>query len=124
MGWTIADTGFRIVLSGEVPELARAALPPPLRAFLSEHGLSPRDIQSWIAHPGGPAVIDALEQGLELEPGALQRSRECLARIGNVSSASVLIMLEEALARGMPSGPGLLMAMGPGFCAEAVLLRC
>jgi alkylresorcinol/alkylpyrone synthase len=124
MGWDIADNGFRVVLSGRVPELARTALAPALRTFLSEHRLTPRQISSYIAHPGGPAVIDALEQSLELEAGALWRSRDCLARVGNLSSASVLLMLEEAMAAGLPSGPNVLLAMGPGFCAELVLLSC
>lgn len=124
MGWTISDSGFRVVLSAKVPELARTALVSALREFLDGHGLRPRQIQSWIAHPGGPAVIDAMEKGLELAEGALSRSRDCLARIGNLSSASVLFMLEEALRDGLPAGKHVLLAMGPGFCAELVLLQC
>lgn len=124
MGWTVADNGFRVVLGPQVPELARTALPRALRSFLSDHHLAPHGIAGWIAHPGGPAVIDALEQGLELGAGTLDRSRDCLARIGNLSSASVLVILEEAMAAGLPAGPSLLLAMGPGFCAELVLLRC
>jgi alkylresorcinol/alkylpyrone synthase len=123
MGWDIVDTGFRIVLSGQVPELARTALAHGVRAFLSAHGLHPSQITRWVAHPGGPAVIDAMERGLELPPGALDRSRECLARIGNLSSASVLVILQESMAADASEGPALLLAMGPGFCAELVLLR-
>jgi alkylresorcinol/alkylpyrone synthase len=123
MGWEIVDSGFRIVLSGEVPELARTALAHGIRAFLSEHGLHPSQITRWVAHPGGPAVIDAMEGGLELPHGALDRSRDCLARIGNLSSASVLVILQESLAADPSRGPALLLAMGPGFCAELVLLR-
>jgi len=124
MGWSIADTGFRVVLSGEVPALARTALPRALSAFLRDHELAPNRIESWIAHPGGPAVIDAIEQGLELKPDALWRSRECLARMGNLSSASVLVMLEQAAKAGLSPGPHVLLAMGPGFCAELLLLQC
>lgn len=124
MGWDVVDSGFRIVLSGQVPELARASLPPALRSFLATHGLTPNDVRRWVAHPGGPAVIDAMEAGLGLNPGALDHSRACLASIGNLSSASVLVILEESLARDHGPGPGVLLAMGPGFCAELVLLQC
>jgi alkylresorcinol/alkylpyrone synthase len=125
MGWDIIDTGFRIVLSGSVPDLARGPFAAAARRFLADHGLAPADLPSWIAHPGGPAVIDAVEQGLDLATGTLDRSRGCLARVGNLSSASVLVLLEEALtadARPAP-GAGMLFAMGPGFCAELVLLQ-
>ncbi|MGA3120718.1 MAG: hypothetical protein ABSF69_08120 [Polyangiaceae bacterium] len=81
------------------------------------------EITRWIAHPGGPAVIDAMERGLDLPSGALNRSRDCLARIGNLSSASVLVILRESMAADHTHSPGLLLAMGPGFCAELVLLR-
>jgi alkylresorcinol/alkylpyrone synthase len=90
---------------------------------LTDRGLTTRDIRRWVAHPGGPAVIDALEQGLELPPGTLDHSRDCLKRMGNLSSVSVLTLLEEALDDPeQPSGSGLLLAMGPGFGAELVLL--
>ena len=123
MGWDIVDTGFRIVLSGKVPELAQTALAHNIRSFLAENGLHPSQITRWVAHPGGPAVIDAMERGLELPHGVLDHSRDCLARIGNLSSASVLVILQESLAADRSRGKGLLLAMGPGFCAELVLLQ-
>jgi alkylresorcinol/alkylpyrone synthase len=123
MGWDMVDTGFRIILSGRVPELAQSALAHGVRAFLSTNGLHVSQITRWVAHPGGPAVIDAMERGLELPHGALDRSRDCLARIGNLSSASVLVILRESMAADQSRGPGLLLAMGPGFCAELVLVR-
>jgi len=124
MGWDVVDTGFRVVLSNRVPEIASGDLPRAIRDFLWERGLDAAEIHPWIAHPGGPAVIDALERGLELPAKTLERSRECLAHVGNLSSASVLVMLAEAL-RDEPrtGGSGLLLAMGPGFSAELVLLR-
>jgi len=128
MGWDVVDTGFQIVLDTKVPELARTALPRAVRDFLHAHRLSVGDIDTWIAHPGGPAVIDAMERGLELPASALAASRESLTHIGNLSSASVLVILEQALqARegkqpASASGHALLLAMGPGFCAELVLL--
>ena len=124
MGWDVVNTGFRVVLSSDVPTLAGGELPRAIREFLWGRGLAPAEIRPWIAHPGGPAVIDALERGLELEAGTLRASRECLARIGNISSVSVLEMLREALqSEPRTGGSGLLLAMGPGFSAELVLLK-
>jgi alkylresorcinol/alkylpyrone synthase len=123
MGWDIVDTGFRIILSGQVPELAQSALAHSVRSFLSASGLHASEITRWVAHPGGPAVIDAMERGLELPHGTLDRSRDCLARIGNLSSASVLVILQESMAADQSRGPAVLLAMGPGFCAELLLLR-
>lgn len=125
MGWDIIDTGFRIVLSGSVPDLARGPFAAAVRQFLADHRLAPHAVTHWVGHPGGPAVIDAIEHGLDLAPGTLDASRHCLARVGNLSSASVLVLLRDALhENAFPSpGHGLLFAMGPGFCAELVLLQ-
>jgi alkylresorcinol/alkylpyrone synthase len=125
MGWDLVDSGFKIVLGPGVPAIARNELPRAVRSFLTDHGLGPRALARWIAHPGGPAVIAGMEQGLELEPGTLDESRVCLAEVGNLSSASVLVILQRTLAQPPPSPgeQGLLLAMGPGFAAELVLLR-
>ena len=125
MGWDIVDTGFAIVLSPEVPALVERELPGLVDDLLAEHGLRRAEIAAWIAHPGGPKVIDAVERGLELEPGQLAASRAGLARFGNLSSASVLFLLDEFRRERAPA-PGshaLLFALGPAFCAELVLLR-
>ncbi len=125
MGWDVGDRGLKIVLSAEVSELAEVHLRGGVEAFLAEHGLSIGDIRHWIAHPGGPKVIQAMEKGLGLNEHALDLSRESLAAVGNISSTSVLLILEETLApvQPEPGTYGLLMAMGPGFCAELVLLQ-
>ena len=125
MGWDIVDTGFKILLSSDVADIAGNHLRPAVETFLGSHGLSLQDITHWIAHPGGPKVIEAIQKGLDLEPDALKLSRESLAAVGNISSTSVLLILEETLARYRPAPGtyGLLMAMGPAFCAEFVLLR-
>ena len=125
MGWDMRDSGFQIVLSGDVPTICREQAGPAVDAFLTSHGLSRGDVRSWIMHPGGPKVIDALETALGLGPDALQPTRDSLATVGNLSSASVLFLLAEhrrrlAPARGEHS---ILMAMGPAFCAEMVLLQ-
>ncbi len=125
MGWDVENSGLKIVLSADVAEIAEAQLRPGVEAFLGEHGLSIQDIKHWIAHPGGPKVIQAIESGLGLSEHALDLSRESLAEVGNISSTSVLLILEETLSRFQPE-PGtyaVLMAMGPAFCAELVLLQ-
>jgi alkylresorcinol/alkylpyrone synthase len=125
MGWDVRDTGFKVLLSPDVSEVAQERLRPAVEAFLRPHGLEIEEIGCWIAHPGGPKVIDGIEQGLGLESEALQVSRDTLARVGNLSSASVLLVLQETLAERKPEPGtyGVLMAMGPAFCAELVLLK-
>ena len=125
MGWRVGGDGFRVVLSAEVPEVVEANIGPDVDAFLADHGLARRDISSWIAHPGGPRVLEALEQALALPYDALARTWRSLAAIGNLSSASVLLILRDALLDGCPASGewALMLAMGPGFCSELVLLR-
>lgn len=125
MGWEVTSSGLKIVLSPGVPHYTKTHLPEPLRAFLQTHGLSLSDIAHWVSHPGGPKVIDALEEGLGLPQHALERTRRSLAEIGNLSSTSVLIILEEWLRDevGAAGDAGVMLSMGPGFCAEAALLR-
>lgn len=125
MGWEIAPSGFKIVLSAKVPELVRANLRRDVDSFLADHGLNRRDVSHWIAHTGGPKVLEAIESSLELPPRALERSWESLNHTGNLSSASVLFVLAKLLEDGaaQPGDYGLLMAMGPGFCSEMVLLQ-
>jgi alkylresorcinol/alkylpyrone synthase len=124
MGWEITERGFRVLLSARVPELARERLAPDIRRFLAAQGVVRSEIARWIAHPGGPKVLNALQEVLELEPGALDVSWRVLGQVGNLSSASVLLILREVLAgeRPAPGARGLLFAMGPAFCSEIVLL--
>jgi alkylresorcinol/alkylpyrone synthase len=125
MGWDISEKGFRIVLSREVPEVVQDHLAGDVDAFLEEHGLERSDIGSWVLHTGGPRVLEATAAALELPEGALAASWDCLRRTGNLSSASVLFVLEEVMMKRRPK-PGtysILAAMGPGFCSELVLLR-
>jgi alkylresorcinol/alkylpyrone synthase len=125
MGWAISEKGFSIVLSPEVPDVVRENLGRDTDAFLAEHGLTRKDIGSWIMHTGGPKVLRATEEALGLDESQTAASWDLLRRTGNLSSASVLLVLEEVMNR-RPSSPGawsLLAAMGPGFCAELVLMR-
>jgi alkylresorcinol/alkylpyrone synthase len=125
LGWDIKDSGFRIVLDAGVPEAVRRGLGDDVRGFLDEHGLKPKDVAAWVCHPGGPKVLDAVEDALELPPEALELTRRHLAEVGNLSSSSVFHVLRDTLAERPPppGSPGLLLAMGPGFACELVLLR-
>ena len=125
MGWDVGASGFNVVLSAELPSLIAERLRPSVQSFLDEHGLTLGDIDVWICHPGGPKVLEATAEALGLGPTALELSWRSLAEVGNLSSASVLLVLERAMERRGPHGSGhaVLMAMGPGFCAELVLLR-
>lgn len=125
MGWDVVDGGFKVVLSSKVPQLVREHIRGDVDAFLAQHGLARRDIKHVVAHTGGPKVLEAFEAALELPPDALARSWASLRQTGNLSSASVLFVLEDLLASGeaRPGDRGLVMAMGPGFCAELVLVE-
>ncbi|CAL9598568.1 type III polyketide synthase [Streptomyces sp. enrichment culture] len=126
LGWDVTATGFRVVLDPAVPDVVRKHLAADVDGFLAGYGLTRRDVTRWVAHPGGPKVLDAVAEALDLPDGALDVSRRSLASAGNLSSASVLHVLRDTLAAdpAPPAGtPGLLLAMGPGFCTELVLLR-
>jgi alkylresorcinol/alkylpyrone synthase len=125
MGWDISEKGFSIVLSPEVPDVVREHLGRDADDFLAEHDLTRSDIGCWIVHTGGPKVLRAAEDALGMEEGGLAVSWDCLRKTGNLSSASVLLVLEEIMMRRRPE-PGtwsVLAAMGPGFCSELILLR-
>jgi len=125
MGWDVGSTGLRIVLDANVPVLVERYLGEDVRGFLDDHGLTQADIEWYVAHPGGPKVLEAMESALEVRREALQLTWDSLARIGNLSSASVLHVLADTLAQRppRPGSYGLMLAMGPGFCSELVLLR-
>jgi alkylresorcinol/alkylpyrone synthase len=125
MGWEVGNSGFKVLLSADIASLAQSEVRPIMETFLSRHGLTIADIDHWLVHPGGPRVIQALADGLGLPDEALALSWETLAEAGNISSASVLLILDKTMKRSKPKpgAYGLLMAMGPAFCAELVLLQ-
>lgn len=125
MGWNVSEKGFKITLSPDVPVLIRKNLGRDVDAFLADHQLTRNDIGSWVLHTGGPKVLEATAAALELNNGQLDASWDCLKRVGNLSSASVLVVLEDVMRnrRPEPGTVGLLAAMGPGFCSELVLLK-
>jgi len=125
MGWKIGDSGFQVVLSADVPKMVEEFIRDDVDAFLANHGLSRGDIGSWVCHTGGPKVLAAFEASLELPEGVLAATWKSLREIGNLSSASVLFVIEDTMGtcRPTPGTKGLMLAMGPGFCSELVLLE-
>lgn len=124
MGWRIGERGFEIILSADVPDMVTHHTRDDVDAFLARHGLRRADIGVYVCHPGGPKVIEALAAALEVDDAALAATWDSLRRVGNLSSASVLLVLADALAHRPPPGTfGLMLAMGPGFCSELVLLQ-
>ena len=128
MAWNIGGSGFRIVLSASISDVIARYMGDDVEAFLGEQDLKLTDIKSWVCHTGGPKVLEAIEASLDLCDGQLEASWRSLAECGNLSSSSVLHVLRDTLGgRGVekpePGTPGLLLAMGPGFCSEFVLLE-
>ncbi|MFD3696115.1 type III polyketide synthase [Streptomyces sp. NPDC058646] len=124
LGWDIGHWGFRMVLGRELPDLVRLHVAEEVESFLAAHDLKPSDVDAWICHPGGPKILDVLEDALSLPEAALAASRRSLATAGNLSSASVLHILSGVQAAGPPPGSvGLMLGFGPGFASELVLLR-
>ena len=124
MGWDVSSQGLQLRLSPDLPDLIERYLADDVDAFLAAHSLGRDDIGAWVSHPGGPKVIRSITKTLELPPEALELTWRSLGEIANLSSASVLHILRDTIAKPPPSGsPGLMMAMGPGFCSEFVLLR-
>ncbi|HTW01993.1 MAG TPA: 3-oxoacyl-[acyl-carrier-protein] synthase III C-terminal domain-containing protein [Streptosporangiaceae bacterium] len=125
LGWRLGPGGFRIVLTAELAEVVERRLGESVTGFLAEHGLTVDDIGTWICHPGGPKVLDAAQRALKLPADALAASRRSLAQAGNMSSASVLHILELTVADNAPAAGtfGMMIGLGPGVSAELVLLR-
>jgi alkylresorcinol/alkylpyrone synthase len=125
MGWDISEKGFRIVLSPRLPEFIQQRVAADLDNFLVQHAVRRSDIGNWVIHTGGPKILEAVERGLGLSDRDLRLSWDNLRRNGNISSASVLLVLEETMmaCRPEPGTLGLLAAMGPGFSSEFVLMR-
>ena len=125
MGFDLRDSGFHIVLSKDVPQLIAERVKGLVDGFLARQGLTREDLSAFLLHPGGQKLLSFMEAELELDRSDTEISWDVLRRFGNLSSASVLFILQETLARReMPSGSyGLLMAFGPGFTAEMILLQ-
>jgi alkylresorcinol/alkylpyrone synthase len=125
MGWELVDSGFKVVLSPRVPEVVARHIGTDVDCFLDDHHLTRGQVKHWVVHTGGPKVLEAFEHALTLPAGALARSWHSLRTFGNLSSASVLFVLDDLLDEQVarPGDVGMLVAMGPGFCSELVLLQ-
>ncbi|CDO88518.1 polyketide synthase [Mycobacterium triplex] len=124
MAWNVGPAGLQPVFSPELAAVIERHLAGDVDRFLGGHGLTRADIAAWVAHPGGPKVISAIGKSLELPPEALELTWRSLGEIANLSSASVLHVLRDTIAKPPASGsPGLIVAIGPGFSSELVLLR-
>jgi alkylresorcinol/alkylpyrone synthase len=124
LGWHVSTSGFSLMLDPKLPEIIERYLGEEVTAFLADHDLAIGDIGTWVGHPGGPKILESINAALGLPEDALELSWRSLNEVGNLSSASVLYVLCDALAKPPSSGSlGLMLAMGPGFCSELVLLR-
>jgi len=123
MTWDITDLGFRMGLSPEVPDSLAEHVGPLVKDLLGRHGHDVHDVAAWAVHPGGPRILDAIEDGLGLDPAALATSRNVLAEHGNCSSATVILVLQEILAAGPPAGPVMALAFGPGLTLYGALFE-
>jgi predicted naringenin-chalcone synthase len=119
--WRIGEMGFDMQLSGKVPAEIRRSLPESRGEML--RGRDASQIDLWAVHPGGRTILDAVEQGLELRPDALAWSRDILARFGNMSSATVMFVLEQVLKHAQKGQAGCAMSFGPGITAETMLFH-
>lgn len=120
MTWTIGDHGFEMTLAKQVPKKITESLGPWMQEWLGQNGLTIADIGSWAVHPGGPKIIDAVETALGLSPEATSLSRQIFTEYGNMSSPTVLFIVNEMMKSKRPR-PCVLLGFGPGLVAEAVL---
>lgn len=123
MGWEFTNAGMRLILSREIPAAIRRHIREAVDRFLSEQGVRLDDVTHFAVHPGGPRVLEGIEDALGLPRDGLHASRQFLRRYGNLSSASVLFILASVLREARPGQLGLVVAVGPGFSLEMVLIR-
>jgi predicted naringenin-chalcone synthase len=123
MTWELTDLGFRMGLSPQVPQVLSLHVRKLVDGLLSRHGLTIGDVDGWAVHPGGPKILDVVEQELELAPDALAASRGVLSEFGNCSSPTVLLVLDALRRRAQPPRHVVLLAFGPGLTLYVTLLE-
>jgi len=122
MTWHIGDHGFEMTLSSELPALIASHIRPWIESFLADNHRTLADIQHWAIHPGGPKILNAAATALALTPHAMRHSHDILANHGNMSSATLLFLLQKIASENPHPGPCLAIGFGPGLMAEALLL--
>ena len=123
MGWEFQDTGFKVLFSKDIPTFLHEHIKEDITEFLAKHNLQLSNIKNFIFHPGGKKVLDAYTEALGVEGDFLHHTRAVISDYGNMSSATVLYVLERFMTKGFENGYGLMVAMGPGFSSEMVLLK-
>ncbi len=123
MGWDFQDTGFKVLFSKDIPSFINEHIGHDIDVFLQKHNLQLKDIKNFIFHPGGKKVLDAYNNALAVEGDFMKNTREVMNGYGNMSSATVLYVLEKFMTEGFEPGYALMLAMGPGFSSEMVLLK-
>jgi alkylresorcinol/alkylpyrone synthase len=123
MGWEFQDTGFKVLFSKDIPAFIHEHVKDDIAGFLQKHDLQLSDIKNFVFHPGGKKVLDAYTDALAVEGDFLNKTRAVMNNYGNMSSATVLYVLEKFMREGFEDGYGLMMSMGPGFSSEMVLLK-
>ena len=119
--WHIGNTGFDMILSRDVPTTIANGITQYIDSIPG--GYTKDDIVYWAVHPGGSAILDAVEAGLGLSADALTSSREILRNYGNMSSATVMFVLQDIINKKQAPGLGCALAFGPGLTAEGMLFR-
>jgi alkylresorcinol/alkylpyrone synthase len=122
MGWDFREDGFKVVFSKDIPTFIHENISKDIEEFLAKQGLQLSDIKNFVFHPGGKKVLDAYTDALQIEGDFLKNTRQVMTDNGNMSSVTVLYVLEKFMATGFEDGYGLMLAMGPGFSSEMVLL--
>jgi alkylresorcinol/alkylpyrone synthase len=123
MGWQFQEDGFKVVFSKDIPTFINTNISADINEFLNRQGLELSDIKNFIFHPGGKKVLDAYVDALQVQEDFLKYTREVMTDNGNMSSVTVLYVLEKFMTQGYADGYGLMLAMGPGFSSEMVLLK-
>ncbi|MGA9290591.1 MAG: 3-oxoacyl-[acyl-carrier-protein] synthase III C-terminal domain-containing protein, partial [Anaerobacillus sp.] len=124
MGWEVSNEGLHVVFSKSIPSIVSSWLEPNVREFLTSESKEPEQIDYFIAHPGGTKVLTAYEEALGLDRSMTDVSRSILRQYGNMSSVTIIFVLDQFLRDGCIVGDiGLMAALGPGFCSELLLLE-
>jgi alkylresorcinol/alkylpyrone synthase len=123
MGWEFLDKGFKVLFSSDIPTIIAKNVNNDITSFLDNQQLKLSDIKNFIFHPGGKKILTAYEEALDVPGDFLKNTREVMNDNGNLSSCTVLYVLERFFTRGFENGYGLMVSMGPGFSCEMVLLH-